>query len=131
MPSIGDYSFLSGDMPLVLPAMMDLATREREGISGHEFAEIGNRAPIVQWRTEVDVVGLSGGDPLAGVQALIAAYRAMSGALQTVVNVDGSSVSGVATKLLAVEAKKVLSPLGGLAGGDWFVIAHWRLQAGL
>lgn len=121
-PAIGGFYFVSGQFPAVLAPTMRLEVIDRPGINGHEFRELGKRAPLVRWLTECDT---------ANPATLEASYRALSGTLQTIINEDGSTVSVVRVELLAVTRRRVLAAVGGVVGtsGLWWVVAEWALQA--
>ncbi len=119
---IGSSQFIGDRTPVVLDPMMELETNDRPGVDGHEFREIGERAPVTRWQTFADTTSPA---------ATIAAYKALSGTLQTITNVDGSTVSSVRVQLLRANYKKVAAAVGGLAAGTWVVEADWELQASI
>jgi hypothetical protein len=122
-PKIGGEEFDAGSTPIVIAAVQTLEVIQRDGIDGHEFRERGKRAPAVRWRTERGT---------SSPATRIAAYATLSGTLQTITNVDGSTI--VAAVQLAGEpsVKRLAKACGGVEGatGIWWVVADWIIQAG-
>ncbi len=113
--------FIGDKTPMVLPIMDELRTIEREGLDGHELIQIGARGQPVIWETSADI---------ATPATTKAAYLALTGTLQTITNIDGSTVTLVAVELLGMQFKKCAKMTGGLTGGSgsWICTAQWRLQ---
>jgi hypothetical protein len=118
-PAIGSYSFIGDNTPYVTSPNQKLMPLEREGIDGYEMYEVGKRAQPIMWQTFADN---------SSPATLIAAYNAISGTIQTVTNVDGSTVTYVAVELVACSAKLIAKTVGGLTAGTWGVSATWKLQ---
>jgi len=123
MASIGGVSVLTLDRgPTPLAAAVVEITPA--GADGHAYKRIGARAPAVSAMSIADV------DGSAGVEAHIAACRALKGTLVTVVEDSGRSTSNVA--VLEVEIAQIkfqALTVGGLVGGDYRVTMTWTLQA--
>lgn len=119
---IGSTAEFIGDRtPAVLPITQKLRTIEREGLDGHELVQTGKRGDPVMWETFADITTPA---------TTKAAYLALSGTLQTITNIDGSTVTLVAVELLGMQFKKCAKMTGGLTGGSgsWICTAQWRLQ---
>jgi hypothetical protein len=121
-PKIGSEEFDAGSTPFVMSAVQTLERIDRPGINGHEFRERGRRAPAVRWTTERGT---------ANAASKIAAYQALSGTLQTITNLDGSTI--VASVQMASEPsiRKIMKSVGGVeANATWWVTVDWIIQAG-
>jgi len=96
---------------------------ERPGGDGVAFQRIGKRARPTSARGIADVADE------AAVVALVDAVTAMRGSLQTVVEDDGTSTDYVMVhNAVKSNARFVLSPAGGLVGGNWLVMVEFVLQ---
>lgn len=119
-PSIGGIEFIvmRGPRPVNPAERVGEITRPR--VDGHAFERLGKRGQPVTLQTEVDV---------SNVSTAFAAYLALQSTFVTVVDPDGQSFSNVLVLGVAkVASKKVLTPQGGVNGGDWMLTAQWQLQ---
>lgn len=121
-PKIGSEEFTAGSTPHVVASVLRLERKEREGIDGTQFREVGKRAAPVRWITERDT---------AGAAAKIATYKGLSGTIQTITNADGSTISAVVELIGEVKVKPVVKGVGGVEGasGTKWVMAEWLIQA--
>lgn len=118
--SIGTVNFLTM-RGRVAPAGMSLREESREGLNGHAYLKVGNRAPVSQLVTTADVNDVS---------THVNACAALKGTLVTVVQPDGSSVSNVAILDCAViDIRKLGTRVGGLGAYQYFVTMVFQVQA--
>lgn len=96
---------------------------ERPGGDGVALQKLGKRATPTRARTIVDVIDQ------AAIATLVSAANTYRGTIVTVVEDDGTSVSGVCViNCVKVQSRYVLTPVGGINGGNWLVTLDWVLQ---
>jgi hypothetical protein len=95
----------------------------RAGVDGTAYRKTGKRAAPSQITTIVDL----GSD--AAVKSELAAYKALQGTLVTVVTESSGTYTNVAVLAVReVSVRQVLTPVGGVSGGDHLLTCQWVLQ---
>ena len=96
---------------------------ERPGGDGVAYQSLGKRSRPTRAIAVVDVTDA------AAVDTLVQAANTYRGSLQTVVEDDGTSTDDVMVlNVTKLEARFVLTPVGGINGGNWIVRLEFVLQ---
>ena len=91
---------------------------------GHEYAQLGARAPESLLTTELDVT------TDAGITTHIDACKALQGTLVTVADPHGQSRANVMVlEVQVASTQRGRTAVGGINGGTRWVTMRWRVQA--
>jgi len=124
-PTIGGITFLTM-RGRVTPTGTMVVDTTPDDESGHEYQELGDRAPESLLVTELDV------DTDADITAHIAACKALQGTLVTIEDPHGEAIGNVMIlEAVVADTKRNRTAVGGINGGSRFVTMNWRVQATL
>jgi hypothetical protein len=118
--SIGAQSFIRLDGELA-PKSQKLANRTRPGVNGVAFLDLGIQGDESEL---VGIVDISGASSANGLRA---SYASLVGTIVTIVLESQSYANYLILDARVTKVQAVLTPRGGLVGGDHLVESRWRV----
>ena len=119
--AIGAKSFIRLDGEIRRVGIV-LAEITRPGANGVGFQQVATRAPISQLEGIVDVASAS------AVATLGLSYAALKGTIVTITQRNQNFSNMLILEAELVDAKPVLTPVGGLVGGGYLCYSRFIAQ---